>query len=198
MIDALLYSVRDGIRAAGFGYGHAECEIQDDGKPPPRVGKVFVAVHGGKTRAGQANDNNLFELYDFNVTLTMRVTIPLDRVGDQLIARNLNLVPDAQRQGFNARIEQLRAYLHMNWNRVVKTGQNPPSANDNLSAWAYGGSVYGFCEPMRYQGTEIPTLQGGDWMGAEPENEDFAIKAEIRFTNAKRFQAQTVATGVFA
>ena len=197
MIDALLYSVRDGIRAAGFGYGNAECEIQDDGKPPPRAGKVFVAIYGGKTRAGQANDNNLFELYDFNVTLTMRVTIPLDRVGDQLVARNLNLVPDAQRQGFNARIEQLRAYLHMNWNRVVKTGQNPPSANDNLSAWAYGGSVYGFCEPMRYQGTEIPTLQGGDWLGAEPENEDFAIKAEMRFTGAKRFQSQLSSVGPF-
>ena len=59
MIDALLYAVRDGIRAAGFGYGAAECEIMDDGKPPPRMGNFFVSVHGGKSRPGQANERNL-------------------------------------------------------------------------------------------------------------------------------------------
>ena len=81
-------------------YGYAECEIQEDGRPPPRAGNWFVAVHGGRTHPAPANSRNLDELYDFNVTLTARVTIPLDRVGDQLIARNLTLVPHAQRQGF--------------------------------------------------------------------------------------------------
>lgn len=211
MLDALLYAVRDGIRAASMNYGVAECEITDDGRPPPRAGNVFVAIHGGKTRPGNANDNNLYELYDFLVTLTMRVTIPLDRVGDQLVARNLpltvNNVPAAQRQGFNAKVEQLRAYLHMNWRRVVLQSQTPNSANDNLAAWA-SGTVYGFVEPMRYKGAEIPTLQGGEWLGVEPEYErysgknseregQFCMKSEMRFEGAKRFQPLTAAQGSF-
>ncbi len=196
MIDALLYSVRDAIRAAGFNYGRAECEVTDDGRPPPRCGNWFAAVHGGKSHAGIANERNLYELFDFSVTLTGRVTVPLDRVGDQLIARNIALVPLGQRQGFNAKVEQLRGLLHSNWGMTVLTSQSPPSANDNLAAWATG-TVYGFCEPARYQGPELPTLVGAEWMGGEPEAQDFAIKSELRFANAKRFQPQTAATGVF-
>lgn len=196
MLDALLYAVRDGIRAANFSYGKAECDITDDGKPPPRAGNVFVAVHGGRTHPGNANDNNLYELYDFAVTLTMRVTIPLDRVGDQLLARNIALVPLGQRQGFNHKLEQLRGFLHMNWRITVQTGQTPNSANDNIIAWA-SGTVYGFTEPARWQGSDVPTLVGGEWLGAEPDAEDFAIKAELRFANAKRMQPQTAAVGPF-
>lgn len=196
MIDALLYAVRDAVREAGFGYGRAECEITDDGRPPPRAGNVFVAVHGGKTRPGAANSRNLDELYDFSVTLTMRVTIPLDRVGDQLIARNIDLVPHGQRQGFDHKLEQLRGFLHSNWRITVLRGQTPNSANDNIALWATG-TVYGFVEPARYQPSELPSLQGGDWLGAEPDSEDFAVKAEMRFAGARRFQPQTAAVGVF-
>ena len=201
MIDALLYAVRDAIRAAGFSYGKAECEIMEDGKPPPRAGNWFAAVHGGRSHPGSANDRNLYELFDFLVTLTMRVTVPLDRVGDQQIARNvplkdINDVPLAQRQGFNAKVEQLRGFLHMNWRITVLQGQTPNSANDNLAAWA-SGTVYGFVEPARYRGPEVPVLVGADWMGAEPESEDFAIKSELRFADAKRFQPQTASAGAF-
>lgn len=201
MIDALLYAVRDTIRNAGINYGKAECEIMDDGKPPPRAGNWFASVHGGRMRPGEANERNLYELYDFAVTLTMRVIVPLDRVGDQQIARNVplkdaNSVPLAQRQGFNAKVEQLRALLHMNWKMVVLQNQSPNSANDNLSAWATG-TVYGFVEPAGYEGPEVPVLVGADWMGAEPDSEDFALKSELRFAGAKRFQPQTASVGAF-
>lgn len=196
MIDALLYAVRDHIRAAGMNYGKAECEIMSNGQPPERMGNVFVAVHGGKSRPGPANSRNLDELFDFSVTITMRVTISLDRVGDQLIARNLALVPLGQRQGFNAKVEQLRAFLHMNWAMTVLLNQSPPSANDNIAAWAEG-TVYGFSEPARHQGAELPTLVGGDWMGAEPDSEDFALKSELKFAGARRMQPYTTATGAF-
>lgn len=196
MIDALLYAVRDGIRASGMRYGKAECEIMEDGRPPPRMGNVFAAVHGGKTHPGDANDNNLYELYDFDVTLTMRVTIPLDRLGDQMIARNLTLVPEGYKQGFNNKIMQLRAFLHMNWNVVVVTGRTPNSANDNLAAWLTG-TVYGFCEPARYRGAEDPALVGAAWMSAEPKAESFAIKSQLSFCDAKRFQPQRAAAGAF-
>lgn len=196
MIDALLYAVRDGIRAAGFNYDAATCEIMDDGRPPPRAGNYFAAVHGGKNTPGPANSRNLDLLYGFSVTLTMRVTIPLDRVGDQLIARNVALVPQGQRQGFDHKMDQLRNFLHSNWKMVVLQNQTPNSANDNLAAWATG-TVYGFVEPARYQGEELPVLVGAEWMGAEPESEDFALKATMEFAGARRMQPQTAAVGVF-
>lgn len=196
MIDALLYAVRDGIRAAGLNYGRAEVEIMDDGRPPPRCGNVFVVVHGGKSRTGEANDNNLYELFDFLVTLTMRVVVALDRVGDQQIARNIELVPLAQRQGFNAKVEQLRGFLHMNWVITVQQGQVPNSANDNLAAWA-SGTVYGFTEPARYKGAEIPHLVGGEWFAADPDAADMGIVSELRFEGAKRFQPVLAPVGPF-
>lgn len=199
MIDALLYAVRDGIRAANFNYGVAECEIMDDGRPPPRAGNFFVAVHSGTSRPGEANERNLYELFGFSVTLTMRVIVPLDRVGDQQIARNIELVPQGRRQGFNHKVEQLRGFLHSNWQITVLTGQTPNSANDNLVAWLgdTNQTVYGFCEPARYEGPDTPRLVGGEWFGADPEAEDCGVVAELRFGRARRFQPQTAAVGSF-
>lgn len=201
MIDALLYAARDGIRAAGFNYDQTSCEICADGHPPPRCGAFFVAVHGGRSRPGGANQRNLDELFGFSVTLTMRVTVALDRAGDQQVARNLPLkdiggVPLALRQGFNARLEQLRAYLHSNWAMVVLVNRTPPSANDNLAAWA-AGTVYGFVEPARWAGEEVPRLVGGEWFSAAPDAPDVGIVSEMRFDGARRVQPQTAAVGAF-
>ena len=198
MIDALLYAVRDGIRAAGMNYGVHECDIRDSGKPKPECGNVYVAVHDGKTRS--VADNQLNEVYDFAVTLTMRVTIPADRIGDQLLARNLALVPLAQRQGFNAKIEQLRTFLHMNWAITVLRNQTPNSANDNLASWGFstnGADVYGFYEPARYRGTEVPSPVGDEWFEAEPTGDNFGIKAQMRFEGAKRLQPVLLPSGPF-
>lgn len=197
MIDALLYAVRDGIRTLS-GYGKAECEITDDGRPPPRCGNYFAAVHGGRVRTrGDCNRRNLYEIFGFSVTLTMRVTVPLDRVGDQQIARNLALVPLGQRQGFNHKTEQFRSFLHMNWPMVVLTGQTPNSANDNIMAWATG-VVYGFTTPASYEGgIDSMALVGGEWFDAEPDAEEFGIKAELRFDGAERMQPQFAASGPF-
>ena len=199
MIDALIYAVRDNIRAAGLNYDQASCEIMDDGRPPPRCGKFFVAVHGGMTRSDA--DNQLNEWYDFMVTLTMRVVVPLDRVGDQQIARNITRIPLGERQGFNAKAERLRRLLHMNWNIVVVTGRTPNSANDNLAAWAipYPNDtvVYGFCEPMRFQSMEAPKLVGGEWFGADPEAVEVGIKSDLAFGKCRRFQPVTAASGPF-
>lgn len=197
MIDALLYAVRDGIRAYSINYDQATCELMDDGRPPPRAGNVFVAIHGGTARSDR--DNQLYELYGFSVTLTMRVGIPLDRVGDQLMSRNIERVPLGYRQGFYAKLEQLRAYLHMNWQITVKQSQTPNSANDNLAAWLTG-TVYGFVEPMRYRGLEAPPrLVGAEWFGADPgeSDQEIGMVATLKFDGAKRVQPITAAQGSF-
>ena len=194
MIDALMYAVRDGIRSAGFNFGYAESEIMDDGRPPPRCGNFFASVHGAKEKS--TDSNNLVEYYDFSVTLTMRVVVPLDRVGDQQIYRNLARVLIAEREGFRAKVDQLRRLLHMNWSMVVLTGQTPASANDNLVAWT-SGTVYGFCEPARFVSATDPRLVGGEWFGADPDADDVGVVSELNFSGAKRMQPQTAAVGPF-
>ena len=75
MIDALLFAVRDAVRAQSFGYGSADlCEIMDDGHPPERCGNLFVAVHEGQSSSRARR--NLDEYFAFAVTLTMRVSVP--------------------------------------------------------------------------------------------------------------------------
>lgn len=176
-------------------YDQATCDIMDDGRPPPRSGNYFVAVHDGAMRSD--TDNTLDERYEFSVTLTMRVVnVPLDRVGSQLLARNIARVPIGVRQGFYAKVDQLRALIHMNWNMVVTVGQVPNSANDNLKQWATG-IVYGFCEPMRFVSMEAPRLVGGEWFGAEPDAEDVGIKAALTFGRCRRIQTETLPSGPF-
>lgn len=181
------------MRAAGIGYDYASCDIMDDGRPPPVAGNFFAAVHGGRSRAGRANDNNLDELFGFSVTLSMRITVSPDRAGTQQIARDVALEL-VRKQGFNARLEQLRALLHMNWKMVVMQGQDPASANDNLAAWAEG-TVYGFVEPARYGGMDQMRMVGAEWFGGQPDDQDVGVACEMRFDGARRFQHITQAEG---
>lgn len=166
----------------------------DDGRPPPRCGNYFAAIHGGSSRS--IRDNQLYELFGFLITFTMRVVVSPDRIGDQQIARNV-VINLARKQGLDAKVEQLRALLHMNWNFVTQTGRTPKSANDNLSAWAETGTVYGFVEPMRYRGMSQVAMVGNDWFSAEPEEDQTGVKVELRFDDAKRVQPITLPSGPF-
>lgn len=166
----------------------------DDGRPPPRAGNFFAAIHDGRMRCD--TDNSMDERYEFAITLTMRVTVPLDRVGDQQMARNIERVPLGQRQGFYAKTDALRALLHMGWKIVVLRNQTPNSANDNIADWGTG-IVYGFCEPMRFTGMEFPKLVGGEWFGSDPESTEMGMKAMLSFGRCRRIQGQTQANESF-
>lgn len=195
MIDALLFAVRDGIRAASFGYGEPQCDIMDSGMPPPRMGNIFVAVHEGNSRSTARR--NLDEYFDFAVTLTMRVSVPVDRVGEQLMASKLARKMTGGQPSFNARMEQLRGFLHMNWTITVCIGSTPASANDNIAAWTPSGTVYGFVEPAAYTGRDKPELVGGEWFGAAPDAKDVGLRCEMRFERARRMQPQTLPVGPY-
>lgn len=195
MIDALLFAVRDGIRAQSFGYGVPEVDIMDDGHPPERVGNIFVAIHEGQSRSTARR--NLDEYFAFAITLTMRVSVPVDRIGNTLLASKLARTSGKGQPSFNARMEQLRAFLHMNWRMTVMPNQTPPSANDNLCAWSARATEYGFIEPAGYIGRDKPTLVGGEWFGATPEASDVGLICEMRFDGARRMQPQTAAVGPY-
>lgn len=201
MIDALVYAVRDGIRAAGFGYDHTNCELMDDGRPPPRCGNFFISIHDAVIR--NSNDNQMHDWYEFKVTLTMRVTVPLDRLGDQQMYINL-IREEARKKGFYAKAERLKNKLHMNWEMVVQFGNSATtgynSANDNLLEWVDSSeqtTVYGFCEPMRFINMEFAKVVGGEWFASEPDAEDVGVKSTLSFGRCRRFQPQTQANGPF-
>ena len=198
-MDALLFAVRDKIRNLGFGYDAKSCDIVGpDGKPPPRCGQFYVSVFEGSTT--NSAENNLDERFGFNIALTMRVTVPLDRVGDQSWASRVIRTPGPTgAPSFNARLEQLRANLHMNWAMTVLTSQTPASANDNLAAWAPSNvtSTYSFVEPARFRGWSKPDFVTGDWFRATPEAMDMGIVAIGRFDGCRRMQPQTASVGPF-
>lgn len=178
-----------------------------DGRPPPRCGNFFVAIHDG---AECSDSDNILQVWcEFSVTLTMRLVVPFDRAGDQQLSRNLAREL-ARKQGFHAKADQLRSLLHMNWTIAVLASQTPPSANDNIAAWSTtaNGQVYGFCEPMHYQNMETPQLVYDDWFqtGTTAHANQFAtpdanvpqgIKTKLQFGKARRFQPQTAANGPF-
>ncbi len=184
MIDAILYSVRDAIRSE-LGYSPVQCEVMPDGMPPPNMGNVFVAVHQADER-GTA-DNCLDERFGFSVTLTVRIGVPLDRVGTQLIAvdKLVHAGKAAKRYGFNRKVDELKSLLHMNWGVLQ-------DANDFLMEVhkASGKDVYGFCEPARFRSADSPPqMVGAAWFRAEPGSEDLGLKSEVRFADCRRLQS---------
>ena len=176
MIDALLHAVKDAIIAGDFDYGKTACDVRDGGEPPPRCGDKFVAVHQGDSSSDMQNALN--ELFSYSVTLTMRVTVPLDRIGDSLLAKKV-----AREIGFNRRCEALRSFLHMNWTVLGEANTLLCElANDDYL-------VYGFCEPAMYASMELPQFVGGEWFGAQPDAKDIGLKSELRFERCRRLQA---------
>lgn len=175
MIDALLYSVRDAILAAPLGYDVITCDVREDGHPPPRCGDVFVAVHQSGSQS--VMDNALDEYFSFSLTITMRVTIPLDRVGDKLLAKRL-----ARKVGMNARADTFR-FLHMNWAVLQDANNNLVVLNPNADL------IYGFCEPARYKGLSEPNLVGPEWFMAEAGDQSVGLVGVLSFADARRLQA---------
>jgi len=120
--------------------------------------------------------NALNEYFDYAVTLTMRLSnVPLDRVGDQLLALQL-----AQQTGFNRRANVLASFLHMDWGILG-------NANNNLVAMMPDvETIYGFSEPAHFAGMETPILAGNEWFDADPDDNQVALVAELSFVNCRR------------
>jgi len=176
MIDSLLLANQQAIHTAGQGYGPDSCRIMADGYPPAACGNVFLAIHQGSTTS--LMDNALDEYFAVTLTLTMRVSIPVDRVGDQLLAQRL-----AKNIGMNRRINWLATFLHMNW-EVIGIANNLL-----IELFPEADVIHGFAEPLRYRNSELPSFVGGEWFASAPEAEDVGLKAEIRFEDARRLQA---------
>jgi hypothetical protein len=184
MKRAIKTAVRDSIRSQSWGYDYAICELMEDGKPPSRCGQLFVAVHDGGRSSDQ--QNSLDERYAVIVTVTMRSSyIAKDRIG-------LNLIDEKQigtKLGFDDVVDRIRALQHMNYN--VMNAANTII----LASVSPGTDVYGFAEPLMYQGEDGPPRSvGADWFNAEPESLETGIVQGLKFGNARRLQRTAIQT----
>jgi hypothetical protein len=179
MIDALLLAFREAIQQASptLGYGQANSGIMPDGRPPPPVGAVFLAIHEGDVSSESVE--NLDEYFAVSLTLTVRTTqVGRDQIGDRILLRKV-----ANQIGFNARCDRLRKMMHNNWSAV--------SAANNWLIQLVGSTpslIYGFCEPARYQGMSTPDFVTGDWFSASPDADDVGIMSQLSFARARRLQ----------
>ena len=185
MVDALLFAFRDAIRTIPGYLDAAHCEIVADpeGRPPGRCGDWFAAVHQGPSTSTM--DNALDERFSVSVTLSMRVTVPPDRAGDQFLAKKLAAQPGpGGSPSFNARTNQLAALLHMDWWLLQDAN------NYLISMLPQAATVHGFSEPARYRLTDTAMFVGDEWFGSEggpgESDEPLGLKATIHFEDCRR------------
>ncbi len=176
MIDSILMATQQALHTAEQGYSLENCRVMADGYPPAGCGNLFVAIHQGVISSRM--DNALDEYFNVTLTLTMRVSVPVDRVGDSLLAQRL-----AKNTGFNRKMNFLATFLHMNW-EVIGIANNIL-----VELFPQADIIHGFAEPLRYKNSEMPGFVGGEWFASAPEAEDVGLKAEIRFEDARRLQA---------
>jgi hypothetical protein len=188
MIDALLFAFRDTVRTLRGFMEVSQCDIvaDPDGRPPANMGDWFAAIHPGSVHSDM--DNALDEYFGVNVTVTMAVTAPIDRVGDQQMAKLLAAQPGPGRTpSFDVRCNRIASLLHMDW-------QTMAAANNYLVAMLpEAPTVYGFAEPARYRGGATDVQWGYDeWVSAEEESDGegkVCIHAMLRFEDCRRLQA---------
>jgi hypothetical protein len=150
-----------------------------DGQPPPGFGgppgSAFVAVHKGP----RSNDcqNSLDERYGVKVTLTMRYSGPFDRTGQTAL--------DALGNGLEDIADNLRAFVHMNYLQIFAAA----NTYIQLAATTAGlSSVYGFCEPLMFQGDDEPSFKGSEWFHGAPGASECGVAMTLRFGNMRLLQ----------
>jgi len=183
VIDSLLFAVKEVILASNFGWDSRTMDVMPDGHPRPITANWFLAIHQEQERGDMMNA--LDEYYAFTLTMTrMLAQVPVDKAGTAILA-NLDVRTLAKETGFNARAQQLKTFLHMNWAVIGR-------ANELLlEMYAAEYVVNGFCEPAHWENTTVPKLVGGEWFSAEAAQANAGITAEIRFADARRLQPIT-------
>lgn len=174
---ALLLAVRDQLRAlppVGLGYLPRECEVMYDGRPPPRAGAWFAAVHRGR-RSGQLHSECLDYELEFFVTVTARVNVPVDRLGAALYEASEKL---------DDRVDAIVALVQRQGVAILT------AANTLLgSSFDQAGQPRGFVERPYYLDDDNGRLVGDEhWWGLATEVPT-GIAHTIRFGGARRVQA---------
>lgn len=166
--EVLQRATRDIFRrptdTGGLGLKVADCDMTSGGKPAPRCGKVFYGIHQGGCNATQAG--SLEEYHALDVTITIRLDGPMDRVG----ADKIN---DAE-LGLNRKLHELKTFMTRKQHVVMN------AANDMLA-----DDVSGFVEPLRFLGAGSPEERGAEWFASEDDSA-CGLSVTLHFGEAMR------------
>jgi hypothetical protein len=175
MKRALQIALRDVILAGQIGFGREQCEVMPEGKPTPRCGELFLAIHdGGRTNSKQ---NSLDEIYDVIATFTMRTKkIPYDKLGTHMLCSE---------GGFHDKVDEIKTFVHMNYLTIMNAANTIITDYATTKGWV---SVYGFSEPLMYLGDDPTRFVGADWFHADPDSMEAGLVQDLRFGRARRLQ----------
>lgn len=175
---ALLLAVRDQIRTT-YTLDEGQCDLMDDGQPPPRAGELFVAVHpaGSWQNAAPEADTYLRELFGFHVTVSVKLGhVPVDRKGRAAI---LDEILSTNRPGVALvdRCERLAKILHLNYTIMAAA---------NVYLQANDADREPLVKPPRFEVGVGPMKKSPDWWHLPTTtptkaNAAFGLSCELRF-----------------
>lgn len=147
----------------GAGLTNRECGLAPiGGRPPAGMGKRYVGVRVGSRQAQEVSHGIHIE-YTAILTLTYRIQVPFDRIGQDLM--------DVASGGFDDFAETVMNVIHGDVinNRVIG------AANASLTS-AQGK----FTTALQFESDDDPYPVRGDWFCAESDKE-VGIVQNIRF-----------------
>lgn len=142
------------------------CDETDDGKPTPSAGPVFYGVHPGEWR--NSADDSLDETYGVLVTITMRLDVPWDRAGPELLGKATT--------GLAARCAALRVKVHSSYTLM------------DLANTLIADPANKFVEPLRFTDGGRRARRGGDWWIASGKEKYAGYSQTMTFGRARRVQ----------
>lgn len=180
--SAYRLAIRDRLREQ-LELNQGECEIQEDGRPAPRAGHTFVAIHPGSWNARYPADYHLDEVIGVKVTISLKSgRYPSDTTGRNLTGNS----QDADLPPFELLARQIIAEVHKNYTTMQ-------AANDNI-----GNDSAGFIEPLQFTSAPEPQHRSAEWWSrANPPSArqsqppgPAGMSQTITFDGARRIQRQ--------
>src|SRR5260370_13994362 len=168
----LLQAVRDRIRTV-LQYSERDCELTlPGGRPPARMGKYFVGVHGGGIRG---LDRHAFKgSYEVTVTLTGRINEPDDRIATAMLYK--------ERGGFSDRLRAIALLIAKDAYNFHVSNQANKYIGDALD----GTEPTGFRQGLTFTSQTTPREVDGAWFSADPQGLEQGLAADIHFDGAIR------------
>lgn len=173
---ALEQAVVDLLRAQ-LSLAERDCARTFDDRPHPRAGGVFYAVwSGGGHEAGRGLGTSLDRLFEVNLTITVRCSLPFDRWLEH-------------RDDLESRLDAVVARVNADRTTFAIVNQANTLAGYRPSNPA-GPRTVGFCEGLRWERTEDVQEVGPDWFGAHGAKSQ-GLAQTARFGHARHVQSST-------
>lgn len=167
----MLAQLRVSVAGGGCGYSRLTCGLgPPDGQPPPKAGKFYVSVHRFTRQKVQESSSEW--VYNGCLTVSERIQIPWDRIGQEAI--------DSALDGINDRCDVVSAVME-NAQYVIMN-----AANVIIDATT-GGPYDGFREPFLTMTEGAAEMVTGDWFHGEAMK-SAAVRKTITLSGARRIQ----------